>query len=117
MQHDASRMVQAVLQFGDGEERLETVRELCCSNDDGNKEQSSGGGGGGGAVNNLAELCKIQYAHFVVLKMIKYCARDEECVRLIVKVRHKKIITDTLLFLLLICLSWCGIRSERTSHV
>jgi len=82
MQHDASRMVQAVLQFGDGEERLETVRELCCSNEDGNKEQSSGGGG---VVNNLAELCKIQYAHFVVLKMIKYCARDEECVRLIVK--------------------------------
>jgi hypothetical protein len=24
----------------------------------------------------------------VVLKMIKYCARDEECVRLIVKVRN-----------------------------
>jgi hypothetical protein len=31
-------------------------------------------------------LCKIQYAHFVVLKMIKYCARDEVCVKLIVKV-------------------------------
>lgn len=73
MQHDASRMVQAVLQFGSKEERLETVRELCAAD----KESAV----------NLAELCKIQYAHFVVLKMIKYCARDEECVRLIVKVR------------------------------
>ena len=35
---------------------------------------------------NLAELCKIQYAHFVVLKMIKYCGRDEESIKLIVKV-------------------------------
>lgn len=73
MQHDASRMVQAVLQFGSKEERLETVRELCAAD----KESAV----------NLAELCKIQYAHFVVLKMIKYCARDDECVRLIVKVR------------------------------
>ena len=38
---------------------------------------------------NLAELCKIQYAHFVVLKMIKYCVRDEVCVKLIVKVRER----------------------------
>jgi pumilio family protein 6 len=72
MQHDASRMVQAILQFGSKEERLEAVRELCAND----KEQNV----------NLAELCKIQYAHFVVLKMIKYCGRDEECVRLIVKV-------------------------------
>ncbi|KAL3791951.1 hypothetical protein ACHAWO_009466 [Cyclotella atomus] len=71
MQHDASRMVQAILQFGSREERLETVRELCAND----KEQNV----------NLAELCKIQYAHFVVLKMIKYCGRDDECVRLIVK--------------------------------
>ena len=78
MQHDASRMVQAVLQFGNKEERLETVRELCA----GNKDQSDSKGG---EQVNLAELCKIQYAHFVVLKMIKYCARDDECVRLIVK--------------------------------
>jgi pumilio family protein 6 len=74
MQHDASRMVQAVLQFGSKEERLQTVRELCVED----KESAV----------NLAELSKIQYAHFVVLKMIKYCARDEECVRLIVKVRN-----------------------------
>ena len=80
MQHDASRMVQAVLQFGSKEERLETVRELCAT------EKES-------AV-NLAELCKIQYAHFVVLKMIKYCSRDEECVRLIVKVRCFNVVLD-----------------------
>jgi pumilio family protein 6 len=81
MQHDASRMVQAVLQFGTKEERLETVRELCAG--DKNKDSK------GGEHVNLAELCKIQYAHFVVLKMIKYCARDDECVRLIVKVRKR----------------------------
>lgn len=102
MQHDASRMVQAVLQFGGKEERRETVRELCCCDE---KEPSGSGGGGGGAVNNLAELCKIQYAHFVVLKMIKYCARDEECVRLIVKVRRKKIeLIERLLSVLLLLL-------------
>ncbi len=83
MQHDASRMVQAVIQFGNEMEKRETVKELCGKN----------GGMGTGVSDknsntvNLAELCKIQYAHFVVLKMIKYCARDEECVRLIVKVR------------------------------
>mmetsp|Transcript_28218 Transcript_28218/g.59686 ORF Transcript_28218/g.59686 Transcript_28218/m.59686 type:complete len:647 (+) Transcript_28218:147-2087(+) len=81
MQHDASRMVQAVIQFGNETEKRETVKELCGNN----------GGKGPGTIDknistvNLAELCKIQYAHFVVLKMIKYCARDEECVRLIVK--------------------------------
>ncbi|KAL3796768.1 hypothetical protein HJC23_010915 [Cyclotella cryptica] len=84
MQHDASRMVQAVLQFGNAEERLETVRELCAvPNED--KLKGSAEKSGGQSTVNLAELCKIQYAHFVVLKMIKYCAREEECVRLIVK--------------------------------
>lgn len=82
MQHDASRMVQAVIQFGNKNERGETVRELCgVSGGAVQKEESKGHG-----TVNLAELCKIQYAHFVVLKMIKYCARDEDSVKLIVKV-------------------------------
>jgi pumilio family protein 6 len=79
MQHDASRCVQGVLQFGNEKQRLEVVKELCggdTKKDDDTKNQNM----------NLAELCKIQYSHFVVLKMIKYCCRDEECIKLIVKV-------------------------------
>ncbi|ACI64759.1 RNA-binding protein of the pumilio family [Thalassiosira pseudonana CCMP1335] len=86
MQHDASRMVQAVIQFGNKNERGETVRELCgVSGGAVQKEESKGHG-----TVNLAELCKIQYAHFVVLKMIKYCARDEDSVKLIVKSLRKQ---------------------------
>jgi pumilio family protein 6 len=70
LQHDASRVVQAAIQFGTREERKEIVMELC-------------------QTGSLAELSKVQYAHFAVLKMIKYCSRDEECVRAIVKVRAR----------------------------
>lgn len=88
MQHDASRCVQGVLQFGTAEQRREVVMELC----------DAGGGPGKKASDekqnhgsmNLGELCKIQYAHFVVLKMIKYCARDETCVKVIVKSLKKQ---------------------------
>ena len=81
MQHDASRCVQGVLQYGNESQRRQVVMELCDSGG------GSGGTGGKGNNNmNLAELCKIQYAHFVVLKMIKYCARDEVCVKIIVRV-------------------------------
>ena len=98
MQHDASRMVQAVLQFGGKEERRAVVQELCnCGNSvgGGSKGGSASGNDGEGGTNNsgnnvnVADLCKIQYAHFVVLKLIKYGARNEECVKLIVKVRLK----------------------------
>lgn len=66
LQHDASRVVQAAIQFGTPEERKEVVVELC-------------------AKSNIPELSKVQYAHFVVLKMIKYCDRQDDCVKLIVK--------------------------------
>jgi len=83
MQHDASRCVQGVLQYGTEQMRLEVVKELCgadAKKDDDTKNQNV----------NLAELCKIQYAHFVVLKMIKYGSRDEECIKLIVKSLKKQ---------------------------
>mmetsp|Transcript_4424 Transcript_4424/g.9806 ORF Transcript_4424/g.9806 Transcript_4424/m.9806 type:complete len:646 (+) Transcript_4424:123-2060(+) len=86
MQHDASRCVQGVLQFGNEEQRREVVKELC--------EAGSGKKAKDAKNNNqnvnLAELCKIQYAHFVVLKMIKYCARDETSAKLIVKSLKKQ---------------------------
>jgi hypothetical protein len=119
MQHDASRCVQGVLQFGTEDMKRDVVMELCRVDDnnvfgggDAAATTAATGGKKGAAVTaassannnndkatmkkdeskmNLAELCKIQYAHFVVLKMIKYCARDEVCVKLIVKVREREL--------------------------
>lgn len=65
LQHDASRVVQAALQFGTKEERLQIATELCNA--------------------NLLELSESQYAHFVVLKLIKYCHSDAACVKLLTK--------------------------------
>jgi pumilio homology domain family member 6 len=71
LQHDASRVVQAALQFGTNEERQKVLKELTKA--------------------SLVELTKNQYAHFVVLKSIKYGVHDTECVKMIVKVRlHRK---------------------------
>mmetsp|Transcript_19481 Transcript_19481/g.56043 ORF Transcript_19481/g.56043 Transcript_19481/m.56043 type:complete len:634 (-) Transcript_19481:45-1946(-) len=78
MQHDASRVVQAVLQYGTPQQRLEVVKELANSD-------VAGSGKKGSSTNSLAELCKVQYAHFAVLKIIKYCYKDKECVKIAVK--------------------------------
>jgi pumilio family protein 6 len=69
LQHDASRVVQAAIQFGNDEQRKEILTEIC-------KSEGS-----------LAEMAKIQYAHFCCLKFIKYCARDDASIKMIVKVR------------------------------
>ena len=79
MQHDASRVVQAVLQYGTSQQRLEVVKELADAD-------VAGSGKKGSSTNSLAELCKVQYAHFAVLKIIKYCYKDKECVKIVVKV-------------------------------
>ena len=50
LQHDASRVVQAAIQFGSKEERLQILKELCAKS------------------GNFAELSKSQYAHFCALK-------------------------------------------------
>jgi hypothetical protein len=70
LQHDASRVVQAAVQFGSAEQRKEILLEIC-------EEPAA-----------LIELSKIRYAHFLSLKLIKCCARDNSCVKLIVKVRR-----------------------------
>jgi len=69
LQHDASRVVQAAIQFGSDQQRKEILTEIC---------ESEG---------SLAEMAKIQYAHFCCLKFIKYCSRDDASVKMIVKVR------------------------------
>jgi len=53
MQHDASRVVQAAVQFGTMSQRQTILLELAPS---------------------LPTLSKVQYAHFVVLKLIHYCS-------------------------------------------
>ena len=68
MQHDASRVVQAALQYGTEDQRRVIVKEIC-------------------SLGNLVELSKVQYAHFVVLKMVKHSFKSTECMKLIVKVR------------------------------
>jgi len=70
LQHDASRVVQAALQFGTGDERIQVVEEL--------------------SKPSLFELAKNQYAHFVVLKAVKYCATSPDCVRTIVRVSSSR---------------------------
>lgn len=85
LQHDASRVVQAAIQFGSVNERRQILKELTA-----HKQQQSEGGVGNNNNNNsnsnscLVELSKSQYAHFVVLKAFKYCHTDKECTPMIV---------------------------------
>ena len=80
LQHDASRVVQAAVQFGSDRQRKELLLEIVEEGD------------------CLPELSKIQYAHFLALKFIKYCSKDRECVKMIIKVGEKPLIfcVDTL---------------------
>jgi pumilio homology domain family member 6 len=75
LRHDASRVVQAALQFGSVEQRRSIVQELCLPS----KSNSNNNSGG------WLELCQSQYAHFVVLKVLTYCHSDPECWALILK--------------------------------
>jgi len=67
LQHDASRVVQAAIQFGTMDQRKIVLKELCAAN------------------GSLPEISKIQYAQFCCLKLIKYCHRDAECTKTIVR--------------------------------
>ena len=79
LQHDASRVVQAAIQFGSTEQRQVILDELIAPPSDKNDSSNNNN-------TSLPELAKIQYAHFLVLKLIKYCARDDKAVKKIVKV-------------------------------
>jgi pumilio family protein 6 len=71
LQHDASRVVQAAIQHGNKNQRKIIIKEIC-------------------EGERFIELAKSQYAHFVVLKMIKHSVKDDESIRLIVKVRCQR---------------------------
>mmetsp|Transcript_12654 Transcript_12654/g.18594 ORF Transcript_12654/g.18594 Transcript_12654/m.18594 type:complete len:572 (+) Transcript_12654:89-1804(+) len=64
LQHDASRVVQAAIQFSSVEQR----RNLCQS-----------------LAPQMAEMSKVQYAHFCVLKLIQYGYKDDETVQILLK--------------------------------
>lgn len=64
LKHDASRVVQSLIQFGSPDQRKLILNEL---------------------RDIIPEMSKIQYAHFVVLKLIKYSLRDETNRRTFVK--------------------------------
>lgn len=64
LQHDASRVVQAAIQFSSVEQR----RNLCQS-----------------LAPQMAEMSKVQYAHFCVLKLIQYGYKDDETVQILIK--------------------------------
>lgn len=68
LQHDASRVVQAAIQFASPAERLLIATAL---------------------APQLPEMSKVQYAHFCVLKLIQYghMKKQNECVAVICKVR------------------------------
>jgi pumilio family protein 6 len=76
LQHDASRVVQAALQFGGAAERRRILAELCRKPDGDDPTQ---------ARCSFVELCKSQYAHFAVLKAVKYCHADADCANTIVR--------------------------------
>lgn len=76
LQHDASRVVQAAIQFGNARERQQILKELCTTCKDGGSNISN-------SNTTMVELCKSQYAHFVVLKAVKYCHTDKDSVHMI----------------------------------
>jgi len=65
LQHDASRVVQAMIQFASTDQRLLICKALS---------------------QQLAEMAKDQYAHFCVLKLIQYGHKEPACMSLILKV-------------------------------
>ena len=69
--HDASRVIQAVVQFGTEEQRAATLKEL---------------------VDDIPELSKQQYSHFIVLKMLKYCMKDQACRKMLVKALKNNVV-------------------------
>jgi pumilio homology domain family member 6 len=52
LRHDASRVIQYLLQFGDAAQRQKVLSEL---------------------ITKAVEICKTPYGHFTVLKAIAYC--------------------------------------------
>ena len=82
--HDASRVVQAALQYANESQRNLIIQELCApALVDPQKQQTSSKNSG---ISYLVQLASSQYAHFIVLKMIKICNQDPDNIETIVQV-------------------------------
>ena len=96
--HDASRVIQAALQFADTSQRTYIIQELCAPADivmDEKQQQedttstsktASSSSLHKNSTSYLVSLACSQYSHFIVLKMIKLCVQEPENIKTIVKV-------------------------------
>lgn len=57
MRHDASRVIQTLLQYGENDQRDIILKELLAK---------------------AFEICKTPYGHFTILKAINYCTKQEQ---------------------------------------
>ena len=105
MQHDASRIVQAAIQFGNGTERQEIVQELCLvatasssTTTTTSSKTTTTTTSSTSHKHTFLDVCQSQYAHFVILKLLKYCHKDPICLSLLIhafKGNMMKLITHT----------------------
>ena len=58
LRHDASRIVQSIIQFGTPVQKFTIVQSLC-------------------ANKKCADICKTPYGHFTILKTLQYCKELE----------------------------------------
>ena len=90
--HDASRVVQAALQFANESQRSLILQELCApvtsatpestTLDDSKRLKKTVQH----TASHLVQLSTSQYAHFIVVKMIKLCESEPENIKAMVKV-------------------------------
>jgi pumilio family protein 6 len=85
LQHDASRVVQAAIQFGTVEERRSILGELCQKREAAAGAPAPSSSSSATTSSCFVELCRSQYAHFVALKAIQYCHGDKECAEAIAR--------------------------------
>lgn len=67
LRHDASRIVQCLLQLGSESQRRDLITQLC----EGTKQRD-------GRSMKIADIAKTPYGHFVVIKAISYGTTKEE---------------------------------------
>ena len=84
MQHDASRIVQAAIQFGNVTERQQIAQELCRDHHNSTTATATTTTTASSSKHTFLDVCQSQYAHFVILKLLKYCYKDPICLQLLI---------------------------------
>ena len=84
LRHDASRIVQSILQFGTHDQRQIVLNELCANNTkNSNTKQKKGA--------SVEDIAKSPYGHFVILKALQCCKNKDELSVLITHMRDRYI--------------------------